>query len=577
MHRTPSSGIILTLLLVGMLTSVFDVQSARDGFAVYIRSDGSIYPQTAPIVREGDLYTLTGNIFGDPDGINIERNHMTLDGAGYTLQGNEYRVGLNLYERNNVTIKNLKIEAFSIGLDLVGSSGNIISGNNITNNGSWGIFLFLSSNNTLRNNDVSDNRYNFAFSGWSLTQYIQDIDNSNTVNGKPVYYWVNRRDMAVPLDAGWVGLVNCTNITVENLNLKNNLKGVLLVSTTNSTITKNEITNNGYGIMLELSSSDNAISGNSITNNGDGIWVDESSNHNTISGNNMTENGGSGISLQRSSNNVVYGNNMKNNGYGISLEASSNNNTVSGNSIANNSCGIHLRYSSNNTLRNNDARNNECNFCILGDSLSDFVQDIDDSNIVDGKSVRYWVNKRDMAVPLDAGFVTLVNCTGITVKSLRLTNNRPSILLAFTTNSTIINNNITNSEPGISIHSSNHNSIYHNSFTAEYESVYSRNATNTWDNGYPSGGNYWSNHPRVDNYYGINQDKLGSDGITDEPYIIDATNQDNYPLMEPWTELSWWDIYGTMVAVVLVLVSVAFAGTAALVLLYVKRFKPETR
>lgn len=44
------------------------------------------------------------------------------------------------------------------------------------------------------------------------------------------------------------------------------------------------------------------------------------------------------------------------------------------------------------------------------------------------------------------------------------------------------------------------------------------------DNGYPSGGNYWSN------YNGIDVDQ---DGIGDAPYLIDAGQADNYPLMAP--------------------------------------------
>lgn len=34
---------------------------------------------------------------------------------------------------------------------------------------------------------------------------------------------------------------------------------------------------------------------------------------------------------------------------------------------------------------------------------------------------------------------------------------------------------------------------------------------------------------------GPNQDQLGSDGIGDTPYVIDANNQDRYPLMQPWS------------------------------------------
>ena len=58
----------------------------------------------------------------------------------------------------------------------------------------------------------------------------------------------------------------------------------------------------------------------------------------------------------------------------------------------------------------------------------------------------------------------------------------------------------------------------------------------TWDDGYPSGGNYWSDYIGVDTKRGPNQDMLGSDGIGDTPYVIDASNRDNYPLMKsyPW-------------------------------------------
>jgi hypothetical protein len=56
-----------------------------------------------------------------------------------------------------------------------------------------------------------------------------------------------------------------------------------------------------------------------------------------------------------------------------------------------------------------------------------------------------------------------------------------------------------------------------------------------WDNGYPSGGNYWSNYDGTDSYSGPCQNVTGSDGVGDTPYVIDGSNQDNYPLMTPHT------------------------------------------
>jgi parallel beta-helix repeat protein len=73
------------------------------------------------------------------------------------------------------------------------------------------------------------------------------------------------------------------------------------------------------------------------------------------------------------------------------------------------------------------------------------------------------------------------------------------------------------------------NQIYHNRFIQNHHQVRDI-GTNTWDNGYPSGGNSWSDYTGYDNYNGPNQDIQGSDGIGDSLYIIpDGLNKDYYP------------------------------------------------
>jgi len=80
-------GIMLTLLLIGLASFALNIQQVKAIETIYIRANGSIYPSTPLIQRNGDLYTLTGNIGSSADGIVILRNNVTLDGAGYTLQG----------------------------------------------------------------------------------------------------------------------------------------------------------------------------------------------------------------------------------------------------------------------------------------------------------------------------------------------------------------------------------------------------------------------------------------------------------------------------------------------------------
>jgi hypothetical protein len=92
-----------TLFLSG---SVFKIQTVDTASGtIYIRADGSINPPTAPISTLDNItYTLTGNITSHASGIVIERDNVTLDGAGYTLQGTGLGTGVDVSYRKGVTI-----------------------------------------------------------------------------------------------------------------------------------------------------------------------------------------------------------------------------------------------------------------------------------------------------------------------------------------------------------------------------------------------------------------------------------------------------------------------------------------
>jgi len=267
-----------------------------------------------------------------------------------------------------------------IGIQLLSSPYNMLLSNRASMNKN-GIYLHNSNENTLTGNVMFNNTYNFCvYSGYQLEHFIQEIDTSNTVDGKPIYYWVNQHDQAIPADAGFVGIVNSTNISVRGVTVTNSYYGVLLAYTTNSTIENSVLAQNRDGIILS-SAINNTITNNTITEGITGIYLYNSdrnrilknntisafyrgimlqyADHNTIERNNISNNGYRGIHVYDSDENSINDNEIMRNYEGIYLSSSSNNNTLTNNTASNNYYdGIRLDASSNNTLTGNTASSN---------------------------------------------------------------------------------------------------------------------------------------------------------------------------------------------------------------------------
>jgi hypothetical protein len=87
---------------------------------------------------------------------------------------------------------------------------------------------------------------------------------------------------------------------------------------------------------------------------------------------------------------------------------------------------------------------------------------------------------------------------------------------------------MTNNSDGIYLYSSSSgNIIYHNDFVNNVRSAYANGSVNVWDDGYPSGGNYWSNYQTL--YPSAVEND--SSGFWNIPYVIGTNNTDYYPLM----------------------------------------------
>jgi len=181
--------------------------------------------------------------------------------------------------------------------------------------------------------------------------------------------------------------------------------------------------------------------------------------------------------------------------------------------------GIVLIYSHNNTLIGNTATNNTFGIHLFSSVFNNLSDNIASSNTVRGIFLDYFCDDN----VLSGNIASSNGNEGIAIFECNSDNN------------TLVGNTVANNEFGIYIQCSPKNVLFHNNFINNtFQAKITHERVHTWDNGYPSGGNYWSNYTGVDEKSGPNQDQPGSDGIGDTPYVIDVNNEDSYPLMSPW-------------------------------------------
>ncbi|MDK2876427.1 MAG: hypothetical protein PWQ22_837 [Archaeoglobaceae archaeon] len=254
---------------------------------------------------------------------NISHNDygIYLDKSSYnTLSSNTVQYNfddgiLHYYSSNNTLIGNIVQNNDKDGIYLWHSNNNTLSGNIVQYNKLLGIYLGSSNNNKLIGNTFT----NDGLFVWH--SYNNRVEN-NTVNGKPLVYLEDAKDYRITF-AGQVILVNCKNITVENLSLSDTDVGIELWETTDSRIVNNIVQNNDKDGIWLGSSNNNTLIGNTVQNNGyDGIDL-YYSNNNTLIGNIVQNNDWYGIRLQHSDYNKIYLN-FINNSYNVFSYSSTN-------------------------------------------------------------------------------------------------------------------------------------------------------------------------------------------------------------------------------------------------------------
>jgi hypothetical protein len=229
-----TASIVAALAIFSAFIVMQSAFAQPDFQTVRIFVDGTIEPASAPIQRNGDIYTLTGDLYGL---IIIEKSNIVFDGAGYTVKGTYngtrpngwmigegppdesedtslWTIGIDLFagtRPENVTIRNVNIRGFYVGVyvwttnntlqncavggNIVGvllsGDSNTVAENYIEGNDE-GVFLGVSTgrlpvNITLTGNSFVENKV--QFSGCTCEEYNQTEDIHTWDNGQRGNFW----------------------------------------------------------------------------------------------------------------------------------------------------------------------------------------------------------------------------------------------------------------------------------------------------------------------------------------------------------------------------------------------------
>jgi parallel beta-helix repeat protein len=474
MRKSVGLLLILVFLFPAVAGTFFSiVASAQSSDIITISASGNV-EGTDQIQRDGDTYAFKGSISGS---IVVERDNIVIDGAGYVLQPqSDSVVGVDIRDRNNVTLKNLTIKGFL---------------------GRCAVLLIDTDNCDIIQNNLTDNNIGIEMTGTSSRNNIAENRVQNNAVGMEIY----------SVNPG-------SDNTISENEVTNNSFGMHVKDFVNTDILGNKITSNTYGLGLGVGSGsiakNNVMDNNtygfrafniqrerehdiqivnvdvdaSNTVNGEPIiyWVNQHGKTvpadacyvaligcTGITVKNLDLGGNlEGVFLGSTTNSEITNNCLSKCLFGINLDASSNN-TISGNTITGNENGIHLRWSSL-------------------------------SNIIQGNDIT--------------------------------ANTAAGIYMADSAQNKIIENNIAHSDRGIYTEYCGTNIIHHNNFvnnTKQWDDIGFTPwpiplpiSTSIWDDG--KEGNYWSDYNGTD---------LSDDGVGDTPYIVGKNNTDRYPLMKP--------------------------------------------
>jgi len=564
-HNNTKDGIYLKKASGYLLEGSKSVNNDANGISLVTSTNGQITGSTISKNKKGiELSSSsTGNTIQNNQLISNNYQAISLATCSGNIINNNQITGsgkeailLTASTSNTISQQNVSSNKDN-GIQLTRSTGNIISNNLITNNKGTGIYLEKSYNNQLAGNTMSNNKeYDFDvyIDKANPTTMVNNIDTTNTVDGNILYYLCNKEGQSNFANAGSIWCINCSKITIiDAKSLSNSKYGLCLINSNSMIIQTIAIDSCETGVYA-LSCNDFSIYASKITNSetyncyfdkctkphigksisdsaeDGGIYISGSSEV-SLQSNTVNSNNGPGIHVVSSTDVDLLQNKATNNDDGILIEKCSDAIIRANNASQNDKVGIHITGGSDNTISGSECYNNDKQGIAIESSpnavvIRNEVVKNKDSGILISKSTDpqifcNWIDNNK-----EEG-LSIFKSNNAEMTSNYISNSDSSgVLITGSTGCVFFNNLNELNGAAISLEDSTGNSFFYNYFNNTVDVILDNSPSNAWDK--YRYGNIWLN-PTGTGFSQITPD-TNQDSICDEPYVLDATNTDNYPV-----------------------------------------------
>ncbi len=451
--------------------AVFDIESDNTIIT------GNYFDSEKRLDIDSDNVIVSENIFVSDESLVVWKNNITISRNifktdGYiSIHGDEANISDNLFESGG----------YIYGLD--GADNAKITGNEFEDGG---LIEIKSLNSIISSNSIING-------GYAIYDASSTVEN-NLVNDKELGYFVDLEDEIFTSDTyGQYIFIECMNLTIRDLNVRNTSYGIFIASSNNITVLNNDLSYTDVGIVavdsINIDITDNFLNHSGILGGCDNSSIANNIGYDcpifvggsfvTIENNTLRYpenakgllwwNGRSyGIRLQSGSNNVVQHNILEYGDFGILCDdpqdsifynntvnfvkigiiiltdyfSTSYNITMDNNSINATQTSIQLGYCKNFVISNN-VMSTGIDF---GGTLSNYETLTVVNNTINGRLLGFYTDAQNLILS-SPEFATLylINCSNSIISNQVIENSATKIMLVSCNNVTITNCSFTNS------------------------------------------------------------------------------------------------------------------------------------